>query len=309
MPTTNFPNGVSSWGVPQLGMGPFMPMGKVLFVQNSHSLASDGNIGEDRDKPLASIDRAIGLCAANAGDIIIVGPGHVETIRAAGGVALDVAGVSIIGVGNGSLRPTINFTTVTTAEFSWDAANCLLFNLLFTGSVDALASPIDVAAADNAMLNCEWRDASGVQPAATLWLRAQAARFRLHDFIYRGDSASGTVAGIRLIGPTGVSIQRMKMFGNFSTAGIHIQTTAVTDLLVRDVDFRTLNAADIFINDGVGTSTGQIGPNINIQLQDNSANITEACTGAAFVYMQPINIVNAPGESSMQTNITASTDA
>jgi hypothetical protein len=44
-------------------------------------------------------------------------------------------------------------------------------------------------------------------------------------------------------------------------------------------------------------------------LQDNAANITEALVGAAMQFMQPINLVNLAGESSMQTNIAASTDA
>ena len=35
----------------------------------------------------------------------------------------------------------------------------------------------------------------------------------------------------------------------------------------------------------------------------------EAFVGADMEFFQPINIVNADGQSSMQTNITASTDA
>lgn len=306
---TNFPQGVSSFGVPVMGGLPVIPYGKVLFVQSAHSLASDNNRGEDKDKPLRTIDSAIGRCAANAGDVIIVGPGHVETIAAAGDVNLDVAGVSIIGVGTGSLRPTVNFTTATTAEWSWNAANCLVQNLLFLGSVDALASPIDVQAADGAMLNCEWRDAASVQVASALWLRAQAARFQLLDFVYRGDASAGTTRAITTIGPADVRMQRLWMYGNFSTAGINNITTPITGLLIRDVEFRNLNSADTFFVDTEGNGTGQIGPNINIRLADNAANITEAIVAPAMWMMQPINIVNAGGESSMQTNITASTDA
>jgi hypothetical protein len=61
--------------------------------------------------------------------------------------------------------------------------------------------------------------------------------------------------------------------------------------------------------DTITASTGMIGPNINLRLQDNAANITEAITGATFVYFQPINVVNLAGESSLVINITASTDA
>ena len=48
---------------------------------------------------------------------------------------------------------------------------------------------------------------------------------------------------------------------------------------------------------------------MDIMLQDNAANVTEAVAGAAMQFMQPIRIVNLAGESSMETNITATTDA
>ena len=65
---------------------------------------------------------------------------------------------------------------------------------------------------------------------------------------------------------------------------------------------------DVIVVDTITSSTGQIGPNISAQLKDHAANITEAFTGATFVYMQPINIVNLAGESSIFSNITASAD-
>ena len=101
----------------------------------------------------------------------------------------------------------------------------------------------------------------------------------------------------------------MRCDGNFAVAGIDVRTTATTDLEVRNVYFRQRNSNDLFLVDTITGSTGLIGPNINLRIQDNAANITEALTGATFVYFQDINIVNAAGESSMLTNITASTDA
>jgi len=61
--------------------------------------------------------------------------------------------------------------------------------------------------------------------------------------------------------------------------------------------------------DTVTASTGMIGPNIHVFVADNAANVTEALTGASFVYFQPINIVNLAGEVAMPTNIPATTDA
>jgi hypothetical protein len=62
------------------------------------------------------------------------------------------------------------------------------------------------------------------------------------------------------------------------------------------------------IKDLITASTGTIGPDLNLILQDNAANITEAITGATFQLVGPIWVVNAVAEQSMQINWTASTD-
>jgi len=113
-----------------------------------------------------------------------------------------------------------------------------------------------------------------------------------------------------IVGGDGIKIHDFIMDGNFAVGGIDIRTTATTDLKVWNcISFRTRNAADIFIVDTVTGSTGQIGPNIYLQLQDNAANITEAITGATFVQHLPISVVNLAGEVGMTINTTASTDA
>src|SRR4051812_45633389 len=74
----------------------------VWFVQSTHSNAGDSaGKGQSPDAPFASIDYAIGNCEADRGDLIVVLPGHVETVTGAAGVALDVAGVRIVGIGRG----------------------------------------------------------------------------------------------------------------------------------------------------------------------------------------------------------------
>lgn len=296
-----FPNGVSLRNVSVLGIHP----AKVFWVDSVHGL--DGNKGTF-DRPFQTLDYAIGRCRDSYGDIILVKPGHVETVVAAAGVALDVIGVSIIGLGNGTLRPTINFTTAVGASFKVTAANCLAENLYFTGGIDALTNPIHVAAADFTLLNCEYKDVTG-QCTDCVLTTAAADRMKILNFRYDGDTAAGTNAGIAIVGGDRIQIEGLRMDGNFAVGGIDVRTTATTDLEVRNVVFRTRNSNDIFLVDTITGSTGVIGPDLNLRLQDNAANITEACTGATFVYFQPINIVNLAGESSMQTNITASTDA
>jgi hypothetical protein len=295
-----FANGVTVRGLPLLNAYP----GQVYWVHSA--TGSDGNKGTF-DRPFGTIDYAIGRATSARGDIIMVKAGHTETISAAAGIALDVIGVAIIGTGTGSLRPTINFTA-TTSTFAISAAACSVYNILFTGGIDAIVSPIVVSAADVSLINIEYRDVTG-QCTDGILTTAAANRLLIDGLRYEGDTAAGTNAAIAIVGGDGIVIRNVRMDGNFAVGGIDIRTTATTDLEVSDVRFRTRNSADIFIVDTITASTGTIGPNLFLRLQDNAANITEAITGATFVQHLPISVVNLAGELGMPINTVASTDA
>lgn len=312
MPISNYPNGFMNGltvrGVPLTVAHP----GQVYFVNGSSVLAPKGISGSNGNpgtylKPFATIDYAIGRCTASRGDIIFVMPGHVETVSAAAGLALDVAGVAVVGLGVGSLRPQVNLTA-TTSTVTMSAANCSFKNILFTGGIDAIVSMIVVSAADCTIEGCELRDVTG-QMTDGILTTAGANRLKILKHVHSGATAAGTNAAIAIVGGDSIEITAEVIDGNFAVGGIDIRTTATTNLYVHDIGrMYTRNSADILLVDTITASTGQIGPNINGRLTDNAANITEAFTGATFVYMQPLNLVNLAGESSIQSNITASTD-
>jgi hypothetical protein len=280
--------------------------GNIFFVNSVTGTDSAGG-GQNPDAPLATLDYAIGLCTANQGDRIYLMPGHVETIAGAAGVALDVAGVEIIGIGSGGARPIVNFTA-TGSTFAVSAASCTVRNVLFTGGIDAVVSCVVVSAADFKLLDCEYRDVTG-QCTLFLLTTAGANRMVIDNLRHDGDTAAGTAASIAIVGGDRIEIKNSRFDGNFSVGVIDIRTTATTDLEVHDCSARTRNAACIFLVDTITASTGMIGPNINIRLLTNGANVTEAITGATFVYFLPINIVNNAGEVAMLDNKTATTDA
>src|SRR5262245_44934865 len=114
-----------------LADGRFAP-GNVFFVQSTQSNAGDSaGHGQTPDAPFSTIDYAVGQCTANQGDIIVVLPGHVEVVTAAGGLALDVAGIRIVGLGEGDLKPRVNFTTADTADCNVDADDITVEGLVF----------------------------------------------------------------------------------------------------------------------------------------------------------------------------------
>ncbi len=289
--------------------------GNVYWVNSTTVLPDRGRGGSNGNKgtynsPFATVAYAVTQCKSARGDIIVCMPGHTETIAGAAGVTFtSTTGVTVIGLGRGSMRPTFNFTA-TASTITMNAANTAFINCLFTGGIDAVVSPIVISAADCVLQDCEVRDVTG-QVTNGILTTAGANRLKIINHIHRGDSSAGTDAAIAIVGGDQIFIDIEYMDGNFAVAGVDIRTTATTQLtLSRTKHFRNRNASCIFVIDTITGSTGQIGGEyLNLRVATNAANVTEVCTGATFVYMQPINIVNAAGESSMFTNITATTDA
>lgn len=297
MTLTAFPQGISSFGMPVLGSSGIMTTGNVFFVDSGAASAADGNAMTDPKKPGATIDAAIGRCTASNGDLIIVMPGHAETISGAGGITADVAGVSIVGLGNGADRPTISFTA-TTSTYVVSAASHMLQNVLCTGDVDAVVTMFSISAADCSFLDVETRDVTG-QMVSTITTATGADRLLIDRYVHRGAAAAGGANCIELVGADdGVTIRNFWIDGNFSAAAIQNVTGVMTNLSVygdRQCYARTRNSADVIVT-AVSTTTGNLGPNLNIRLQDNAANITECLVGADMQFYGPLQIVNADGE-------------
>lgn len=214
-----------SFGEVQLGKNLPPTTGKVFFVHSG--TGSNNNKGVRPDKPLSTIDYAVGLCTANKGDMIVVLPGHTETVIAAAGLDLDVAGIHILGIGVGRARPKINFTTATTADMDVDAANIRVENIFFDmTSVDALAAGIDVNAAGFELINCEVElaDASG-QCVAGLVYDDAADRLTVRGCFFHGAGDTTALIAIDGAGADNVVIEGNKFDGYFGTTGAIQQAT------------------------------------------------------------------------------------
>jgi hypothetical protein len=149
---------VYSNGVPLMPIAGKVAPNNVFWV--SSLTGSNDNPGNTKYAPFATIDYAIGKCTANKGDIIYVLPGHTEAVAAAGGIACDVAGITIEGLGRGSLRPIVTLGSLTSASVTIAAANISVKNILFTSALDNVATCFTVSAKDALIDGCEFRDAS-----------------------------------------------------------------------------------------------------------------------------------------------------
>jgi hypothetical protein len=160
MAVTNFPFGVSSFGVPIIGPGGgFLTAGNVLFVNSASSGAADGT-----SPATAYTTVATAVAAATAGDTLLIAPGHAETISTATSFGALSKAVQLVGLGVGSARPTFTWTAPT-ATIAVSAANVAFTNCLFvagTGGAD-VAAAFTLTTAKNFTLNqCDFRDTSAI---------------------------------------------------------------------------------------------------------------------------------------------------
>lgn len=107
----------------------------------------------------ATVDAAIGMCTANAGDTIYVLPGHTETVTSTS-IALDVAGVQVIGLGTGLNRPTFTFSTAA-ATITVSAANCGWKNMHHIANFADVAAAFTLGAAKDFCLEGNTFDETG----------------------------------------------------------------------------------------------------------------------------------------------------
>lgn len=226
MPPTRFPHGLSSMGVPLIGSGASIPAttGTYFFVDSG--TGASGNAGTDSTAPLATIDQAIGKATASAGDVIVVFPGHAETIASATSLVCDVAGLQIIGLGHGRNRPVLSFSA-TASRIPITADNVVIENLVFLGAVADIVSGITITGDYVTLRNCEV--ASG------------GAALEFLQFIDIDASTGSTLEGCRIIASATAG----------SAAGIRVDATV--DCTIRNCEIRGDFTTTAAIDGNVGT--------------------------------------------------------
>ena len=288
MPTSKFPYGVSSFGWPVLPQAGSKPVGfngpgsssapgsNVFFVNSATKLAADsaGSNGKSPGTPFKTLNYAVAQCVANNGDVIYVGPQHVENVVAAGGLTIGVAGVTIVMQGNYTDRAQVLFpsTAATSASVVISAANVTWFYPYFTTAVDALATALSITGA-----NCTLVGVDFVNPLATCILiqiitAATANNLRIYGMT---SVQTGTITGtqptecIRIVGGSGHQFQDLNLTGNFSTAVFNNITTAFLGANLVRCFMNQLNTTPELVMAVLTTSTGN-GSQVELVLQKAS---------------------------------------
>lgn len=130
----------------------------------------NGRSGKSVATSLADLDTALGLATADQDDVIYLLPGHAETVSVAAGMVFDVAGITVVGVGAGSLQPTITLDTADTADIDIDAANVTIENVKFSANFADIVAAIDVNADDFTMRSCKFME-TAADMNALIWIQ------------------------------------------------------------------------------------------------------------------------------------------
>ena len=260
--SSNFPNGFAG-GVLIRGVPVDIPHpGEVFWVNGSGATVadaviakgskspSDGNKGTYRE-PFRTIDYAIGKCTASRGDVIYVMPGTVEALTAADDIDLDVAGVSIIGLGSGALRPRVDFTGAS-GSFKVDASNCTVHNINFHANVPTVTFGINIAATadwctfSNCLIDTE---TEGTDEFTRAFNVNACTGLTIEDCVFDAGLGGAAQSAIKMVGAIDrTTIRRCRIVGDYSVANINHITTAATELYIED---------NLLVNGGSGNINAQ----------------------------------------------------
>lgn len=205
------------------------PFANYFYVDSTNG--SDNNGGESINQAKATIDAAVGLCTANKGDVIFVAPAHTETISSATSLVLDVAGVQIIGLGQGTSRPVLDFTD-TAGSVEMDAANVRLSNVIFRANVSAVVVGVNVDAHGCKIDNSKFEYYETGDDFVTMIDVDAFDGFELTDCELEAEDTAGCDEAIRLDDAHDVKLLRNIIYGDFTDGAIIGEGAAGHNLLI-----------------------------------------------------------------------------
>ena len=237
--------------------------GNMYFVHSGTGSAYSA--GTDIESPMATLDDAINKCTANQGDIIIVLPGHAETITAASAIDIDIAGIKIYGIGEGEDRPKITISTVADASIEFAANSTVFKNIILICTKDGLTGPMLLKGV-GLDIDVETRDSTNLLEATTWFLsEATCNHLKLKAKHIGFTDGSGTTSYIKLVGANYPRI-KVDFFGLANTSVVEFSGTKAINAIISG---NIYNEGDTtytkFVVDTIGSSTwvfsGQCGEN------------------------------------------------
>lgn len=306
LPMTNVEQGIRTELATLLGPGANV----AAYVRSGGAMTYDTQ--GIKKNLVATLDAGLARCrsdstnmAAGFGDVVVVLPGHTESISSADQMSSLVPGTNIVCLGSGSARPTFNWTAAT-ATFLFDQANTRLYNAVLNmaptsnGGV-TVAAPITVSAAGCGILGCQVQFGGDADDVVTIGITTTAAAddFEFHGNFCYGATAAECTTFLRLVGT-----DRLRMYGNTiigatssTTVGVcQMLTTAPTFVDIRDSVFVNNKALSVHAFTGLAGATGVVS-NCHFGILDNATAAGFETEGSLQFF--GCTTANAAGENSI----------
>jgi len=207
----------------------------------------------DSDKLFVDSTKAINAMDANQGDVLYVAPNYTETIAGAAGLNVNKAGIEIICLGEGAVRPTFTFSA-TASTITFTAASVTMKNFIVVPSIDSVVSPLVVSAPDYT-LDYEVQDASDtVECVNSLLTTAAADRLNVNCKYVGKIGGNACVNSILLVGVDTARIN-VDFYGVASTAIVEFHTTACHNVVITGSFYNDGTSLTMNVIDTVGGST------------------------------------------------------
>ncbi len=214
---------------------------------------------DGRPTVYTTIALANAQCVAARGDLILVAPGHTESISDTVLLAMSISGVSVVGLGRGSQRPVVTLDTANTATITVSAAGVTFKNIVFVANFLNVAALFTLTTAkDFQLLNCEVRDTDITHNFVAMVVTATTANaadgLTIDGCKFLLLIATGATKLISLLGAQDrVTVQNNYYTTPTTNAGAIIPIAtgkAITNFLILNNIFNVVNAA--------GTGTGYL---------------------------------------------------
>lgn len=284
-------------------LGTVVPPGGLVQAYVRSTGVQSGDNADVTSRLVTSLASAMTLCRSGMNDVIVVLPGHTESVSIANYFSSMVAGTRIIGLGTGNERPTFNWTAATS---SWllNVANVVIENCILNMAATAsttVAAPMTISAAGCYLVDCQIYAAASATQLSTIAITTAsgatdcgmircrmtcgtsdgtgittlvrlvaADRWRMYDCVLRGTTSSTTVGVLQML------------------------TTASLDVDIARCHFYHGKAASACAFTGMAASTGRVA-DCHMGYLDN-ATLTWTNTGGS---LQAFNcmIVNTIAEN------------
>ena len=235
-----------------LGAGNLFSTGTVYFV--SSGTGSNDNNGTDPSTPKSSIAGAQSAATASKSDIVVILPGHSETLTT--GITLSKAGVNYVGLGQGLLRPSLQ-TGAAIDTVSITAANVTLQNINFPfTTVDDATAYVNVAAAGTTLRGLRMIGSTTSINVTDMITVASGGDDLLVEDCYAYNTVTDCVSWLSLEAAVARPIIRGNVIqGQFSTGVLMDEATATLATISHNI-FKNTKAATAVVTFTTGNSTG-----------------------------------------------------